>query len=117
MLAVFEYAGGAVGTLGYSWEIGSPLRGLRLSAVYGTRGTATFETNGLFLAVRGRRRRLRLPDPRDLLGYGAMFEDFFQALRGGTEPRFDLARARRDLELVEEVYRSIARSGAAPTND
>jgi UDP-N-acetylglucosamine 3-dehydrogenase len=117
VVVVFEYAGGAVGTLYYSWEIGSPLKGLRLSALYGSEGAATFETNGLFLGVRGRRRRLRVPDPRDLLGYGAMFDDFFQALRGGTEPRFDLARARRDLELVEEVYRSIARSGAAPLND
>ncbi|MBW3629090.1 MAG: hypothetical protein KY464_07300, partial [Gemmatimonadetes bacterium] len=114
VVVVFEYAGGAVGTLYDSWEIGSPLKGLRLSALYGTDGAATFETNGLFLGVRGRRRRIRMPDPRDLLGYRAMFEDFFQALRAGTEPRFDLSRARRDLELVEEVYRSIARSGDAP---
>ena len=114
MLAVFEYEGGAVGTLGYSWEIGSPLKGLRLSALYGTRGTATFETNGLFLAVRGRRRRLRVPDPRDLLGYGAMFRDFLAAIRGEREPRFDLALARRDLELVEEVYRSAERSSINP---
>lgn len=109
MLAVFEYAGGAVGTLGYSWEIASPLKGLRLSAVYGTRGTATFETNGLFLAVRGRRRALRVPDPRDLLGYGAMFDDFLAAIRGEREPRFGLSLARRDLELVEQVYRSAER--------
>ena len=114
VVVVFEYVGGAVGTLYYSWEMGSPLKGLRLSALYGTEGAATFETNGLFLGVRGRRRRIRMPDPRDLLGYRAMFQDFFQALRAGTEPRFDLSRARRDLELVEEVYRSIARSGDAP---
>lgn len=117
VVVVFEYAGGAVGTLYYSWEIGSPLKGLRLSALYGTHGAATFETNGLFLGVRGRRRRIRMPDPRDLLGYRAMFDDFFQALRAGTEPRFDLSRARRDLELVEEVYRSMARSDDAPSID
>ena len=107
VVVVFEYAGGAVGTLYYSWEIGSPLKGLRLSALYGTDGAATFETNGLFLGVRGRRRRLRVPDPRDLLGYGAMFRDFFHAIRSGAEPRFDLSRARRDLELVEEIYRTM----------
>jgi UDP-N-acetylglucosamine 3-dehydrogenase len=106
---VFEYASGAVGTLYHSWEIGSPLKGLRLSAVYGSQGTATFESNGLVLGVRGRKRRLRMPRPRDLLGYAAMFEDFFRALRTGTEPRFDLALARRDLELVEQAYRSMAR--------
>ncbi len=46
---------------------------------------------------------------RDLLGYGAMFEDFFRAIRTGTEPRYDLIAARRDLMLVEEAYRSMER--------
>jgi UDP-N-acetylglucosamine 3-dehydrogenase len=117
VVAVFEYQHGAVGTLYYSWEIGSPLKGLRLSAIYGTEGAVTFESNGLFVVVRGRRRRLRLPDPRDLLGYRAMFQDFFHALRTGSEPRFGLAAARRDLELVEEIYRSMRAepaSGAPP---
>ena len=86
--------------------MGSPLKGLRLSAIYGTAGTATFESNGLMLAVRGKRRRLRVPDPRDLLGYRAMFEDFLGALREGREPRFTLAMAQRDLELVEAIYAS-----------
>ena len=107
MVVVFRYAGGAVGTLYHSWEIGSPLKGLRLSALYGSEGTATFESNGLMLAVRGRRRRLKVPDPRDLLGYRAMFEDFFGALREGREPRFTLAMARRDLQLVEAIYASV----------
>jgi UDP-N-acetylglucosamine 3-dehydrogenase len=98
-----------VGTLYYSWEIGSPLKGLRLSSIYGSEGAITFETNGIFLAVRGRRKRVKLPGVRDLLGYRAMFEDFFGALREGREPRFDLAAARRDLELVERVYETAAR--------
>jgi UDP-N-acetylglucosamine 3-dehydrogenase len=58
MVLVMEYEGGAVGTHHYSWEIASPLRGLRLSAVYGTEGTFIFETLGFFLGVRGRRTRL-----------------------------------------------------------
>ena len=114
MVVVFEYEGGVVGTLYYSWEIGNALKGLRLSALYGTEGAATFETNGLFLAIRGRKRGLHMPHPADLLGYKAMFQDFFKALRTGAEPRFDLAMARRDLELVEAVYASI---GTAPTID
>ncbi|HUE95905.1 MAG TPA: Gfo/Idh/MocA family oxidoreductase [Longimicrobiaceae bacterium] len=110
MVAVFEYAGGAVGTLCYSWEIGSPLKGLRLSAVYGSEGAITFESNGLFLAVRGRRRRLTTPHPRDLLGYSAMFEDFFRALDSGGSPEYDLSLARRDLELVERIYATAGKS-------
>lgn len=107
-VAVFRYAGGAVGTLHHSWEIPTPLKGVRLSAVYGTEGTATFESNGLFLAVRGRRRRLSALEPTDLVGYRAMFRDFVGAVREGREPRFTLARARRDLELVERIYRTAA---------
>ncbi len=108
-LAVFEYEGGAVGTLAYSWEIGSPLKGLRLSALYGTEGTATFETNGVFLAVRGRRRRVALPGPGDIPGYAAMWRDFIPALRENREPRFTFDAARRDMELLESVYASMDR--------
>ena len=43
--------GGGVGTLLHSWEIASPLRGLRLSRIYGTGGSIAFESNGLFVAV------------------------------------------------------------------
>jgi len=106
MVAVFEYAEGAVGTLYYSWEIGSPMKGLRLSSVYGTAGAITFESNGIFLAVRGKRRRVTIPRPGDLLGYGAMFEDFFAAIRSGGPARFELEAARRDLEWVERIYAS-----------
>jgi UDP-N-acetylglucosamine 3-dehydrogenase len=113
MVLVVEYASGAVGTLYYSWEIGSPLKGVRLSALYGTEGAVTFESNGIAMGVRGRRRRLRFPGFRDLLGYGAMFEDFFTAIRDGTPARYDLAAARRDLALVEEAYRSLRR-GSEP---
>jgi UDP-N-acetylglucosamine 3-dehydrogenase len=107
MVVVFRYATGAVGTLQYSWEIGSPLKGLRLSAVYGTRGAVTFETNGVFLAVRGRRKRFRLPHVTDISGYGGMWRDFLRAIRANEEPRFDFEKARRDLELTEAAYRSV----------
>ncbi|MEX2570345.1 MAG: Gfo/Idh/MocA family oxidoreductase [Gemmatimonadota bacterium] len=104
MVAVFEYAEGAVGTLLYSWEIGSPAKGLRLSSIYGSEGVITFESNGLALAVRGRKKRLGVPNPRDLLGYRTMFEDFFESIRTGRPARFELDAARRDLELVERIY-------------
>ncbi|MBA2671633.1 MAG: Gfo/Idh/MocA family oxidoreductase [Gemmatimonadetes bacterium] len=109
IVIVFEYATGAVGTLYYSWELGSPLKGLRMSALYGTEGTASFESNGLLLGVRGRKKAFRLPGARDLLGYGAMFEDFFDSIATGSTPRFTLAAARKDLERVESVYRSLQR--------
>lgn len=106
MVVVFRYATGAVGTLQYSWELGSPLKGLRLSAVYGTDGAITFETNGIFVAVRGRRVRLRMPG-LDVAGYAGMWRDFLAALRANAEPRYDFDTARRDLELTAAVYSSL----------
>jgi len=114
MVAVFRYAEGAVGTLYYSWEIGSPMKGLRLSSIYGTEGTITFESNGLLLAVRGRRKKLTIPRPTDLLGYKAMFADFLDALTTGRPARFEFDAARRDLQLVEQIYRTSGETNPLP---
>jgi predicted dehydrogenase len=103
VLALFDYEGGAVGTLFHSWEVPSPLRGLRISRIYGREGTLTFESNGLFLLVWGKRRALIVPGLRDIAGRGAMWRDFVTALRTGGRAEMDLSRARRDLELVESI--------------
>ncbi|HYJ80487.1 MAG TPA: Gfo/Idh/MocA family oxidoreductase [Longimicrobiaceae bacterium] len=113
MVAAFTYANGAVGTLYYSWETPVALKGLHLSAVYGTEGTATFESNGIFLLVRGRRRRLRGPSA-DVAGYAGMWRDFVPALRENREPRFDFEKARRDLVLTEAIYSSLDRDLSVP---
>jgi predicted dehydrogenase len=109
-LVVARYAQGAVGTLQYSWEIGAPLGGVRLSRIYGTEGAVLFESNGLFLTsrtARGSRSRacprLALPGFRDLLGYRAMFQDFVTAIRTGSEPRYTLQLAQRDIERLERI--------------
>ncbi|MEO6056672.1 MAG: Gfo/Idh/MocA family oxidoreductase [Gemmatimonadales bacterium] len=107
MLVVAEYEEGAVGTLAHSWEVPSPLRGLRISRISGTRGSAAFESNGLFVRVSGARPRLLFPGFRDIAGYRAMFRDFLTALRTGSEPLMSLHRAQRGLELIEAAYRSV----------
>lgn len=101
---LLEYEQGTVASLSYSWEIPSPLKGLRLSRAYGTEGSVAFESNGLFFATLGAPWRLRVR-AGDLLGYRAMFRDFMDSLAAGRPPRFTLAHARRDVELVEEAYR------------
>jgi UDP-N-acetylglucosamine 3-dehydrogenase len=106
MALLFRYQGGGAASLHYSWEVPSPLKGLRLSRAYGTEGAATFESNGLFLALRGRRWRFRFPGLRDIRGYEAMFRDFLGALGSGRPADFRLEDARRDVELVEEAYAS-----------
>jgi UDP-N-acetylglucosamine 3-dehydrogenase len=102
-VVVLDYAGGGVGTLLHSWEIPSPLRGLRLSRIYGTAGSIAFESNGLFVAVCGRRTRVLLPGLADVGGQAAMFDDFLEALATGREPLMTLARARWDTELVRSA--------------
>lgn len=104
MLVTFDYAGGAVGTLAYSWEVPATARGLRLSKIYGRAGTITFETNGLWVLCHGTRTRLYVPGLRDLAGYHAMWADFVRAWRDDTEAAMTLDHARRDLELVEQAY-------------
>jgi len=104
MLVTFDYAEGMAGTLSYSWEVPSTAKGLRLSKIYGRAGTITFETNGLWVLLHGKKTRIYVPGLRDLSGYGAMWADFVRAWKSGTEPAMTLAHARRDLELVEEAY-------------
>jgi predicted dehydrogenase len=113
MLVVAEYEEGAIGTLAHSWEVPSPLRGLRMSHIYGTRGSVSFESNGLFALVTGTRTRLILPGLRDISGYRAMFRDFLDALRDGTEPVMTLGRAERGLELIEAAYHGVPCAEAA----
>ncbi len=115
MLVVARYAQGAVGVLFFSWNTPSLFKGVRLSRIFGTEGSITFESNGLFVLALGKRPRLRFPGVRDLTGTRAMFRDFLGALRDGRAPEFTLALARRDLELVEAAYRTADQHTSRPS--
>jgi UDP-N-acetylglucosamine 3-dehydrogenase len=110
MLVVVQYKEGGVGVLAHSWEVSSPLRGLRISRIFGTRGSVTFESNGIFVAVAGARRRLIFPGLRDINGNRAMWTDFLDVIRTGREPVMTAVRAQRGLELIETAYRTAAES-------
>ncbi len=108
IMLTLDYDGPA-GALLYSWEVPSLFKGLRISRIWGREGSISFESNGLFVVVRGRRRRVLFPGIRDISGYRAMFEDFLNAIRTGEPPAFDLDAAQRDLELIEQAYETIGR--------
>jgi predicted dehydrogenase len=113
MMVAFRYDNQAVGSLYYSREIPSLLRGIRFSKLYGRNGIITFESNGLFVFVRGNGRpRLLLPGFRDIRGYRAMYRDFFRAIRTGRPPEMSLERAMEDQRLMDEIYASIERNAA-----
>jgi predicted dehydrogenase len=103
-----RFESGAVGKLLHAWSVPNRLGGLQLSKAYGTLGSIVFESNGLFAAVVGRRKRLRLPGIFDLMGYRAMLRHFLQCVRERTAPAMSLAVARRDLAIVDAAYRSLA---------
>ena len=112
MMVAFRYDNGAVGTLYYSREVPSLLRGLRLSKLFGRDGIITFESNGLFVVARGRGwPRLLCPGVRDIRGYQAMYRDFVRAVRGGAPPEMSLERAIDDQRLMDQVYASLEPAG------
>ena len=111
MMVAFRYDNDATGSLYYSREIPSLFRGLRLSKIFGRRGVITFESNGLFVVVRGQGLpRLILPGYRDIRGYQAMYRDFVRAIREGTTPEMSLERAMEDQRLMDQVNNSIGAS-------
>jgi predicted dehydrogenase len=105
MMVAFRYDNDAVGSLYYSREIPSLLRGLRLSKLLGRDGVISFESNGLFILVRGGGLpRLVIPGFRDIRGYQAMYRDFVGAIRQQRAPEMSLERAREDQRLMELAY-------------
>ena len=108
MMVSFRYDNEAVGSLYYSREIPSLLRGLRLSKIFGRKGIITFESNGAFVVARGEGLpRLILPGFRDIRGYQAMYRDFAAAIREGRAPEMSLERAVEDQRLMDQVYATI----------
>ena len=107
MMVAFRYDNGAVGSLYYSREIPSLLKGLRWSKLFGRRGVITFESNGAVVVVRGQGfPRVIFPGVRDIRGYQAMYRDFARAIRDDAVPEMSLERALEDQQLMDRVYAS-----------
>jgi predicted dehydrogenase len=109
MMVAFRYSNDAVGTLYYSREIPSLLKGLRLSKIMGRKGIISFESNGLFVLVRGNwRLRFYIPGLlRDIRGYKAMYRDFARAIAAGGAPEMSLERAMEDHRLMDRIYATV----------
>jgi predicted dehydrogenase len=109
MLVSFNYDNGAVGSLYYSREIPSMLKGLRLSKLMGRKGVITFESNGAIMLVRGQGLpRIVFPGFRDIRGYQAMYRDFRDSIATGRAPEMSLERAMEDQRLMDQIYSSLA---------
>ncbi len=91
----------------YSWEADTIFRGYRLSKIFGREGSITFETNGLFILVRGKKKKLIFPGIKDIGGYQGMFNDFMKSLRSGIAPELNWKIAQKDLQVIEEAYQNL----------
>lgn len=98
---------GTVINLLYSWEVDTMFKGLRLSRIYGKDGSLTFETNGIFVAIRGLKKRFRFPQLSHITGYKLMWKDFLESIHSGTKAEFDWKMAQKDLVLIEQIYASV----------
>ena len=109
MMVAFTYDNGAVGSLYYSREIPSMLKGLRLSKLYGRKGIITFESNGGIVLARsdGRLPRIIFPGFSDIRGYQAMYRDFRESVQQRRQPQMSLERAMDDQRLMDQIYASL----------
>src|SRR5262245_22738984 len=108
MMVAFRYDNRAVGALFYSREVPSLFKGVRLSKIFGRKGILTFESNGLFVVVRGNGMpRFIQPGFYDYRGYRAMYRDFAKAIREGGQPEMSLERAIEDQRLMDQIYSNL----------
>jgi predicted dehydrogenase len=101
-----SYEGGLEAQLHYAWDVPSLTKGtFQHSRVHGATGRILFESNGIYVDVRGPGRKgLSFPGFGDLMGYEAMTDDFLRCVDTGATPYSNLARARRDLDIVFRAY-------------
>src|SRR5262249_39888852 len=86
------------------------LRGVRLSKLFGRKGVITFESNGVFVLVRGEGMpRLMFPGFADIRGYQAMYRDFARSIRDSRQPEMCLERAIDDHQLMDQIYSNLER--------
>ncbi len=97
---------GSFATLFHSWYVPNTLKGVALSKIYGTEGSITFESNGLFTVVKGKRFAMNFSF-HDFLGFSAMHQSFIENYRTQKEWEPNWKRIRMELSLIEAAYRSL----------
>jgi UDP-N-acetylglucosamine 3-dehydrogenase len=101
------FKNGVIGKLLHSWHILNPAKGMSLSKIYGTDGVITFESNGLFFSIHGKKIKIRFMSPLDLLGFKAMHKSFITDWRKNIPWEPSLDRIKVELKLIESAYKSL----------
>jgi predicted dehydrogenase len=102
------FANRATAELQYSWNTPSITKGVfQHSQIRGTKGSVIFESNGIYV-WHSERPLPVLPGVRDLMGYGAMTQDFLTCVQDRTQkPYSNFDRAKRDLNIVFQAYNDL----------
>ncbi|MCZ6635736.1 MAG: Gfo/Idh/MocA family oxidoreductase, partial [bacterium] len=101
------YAGGVLVELHYAWNVKSLTKGVfQHSQIVGDEGKIVFESNGMYLYVRGKHRSgIFFPGFKDLMGTKRMISDFLHCLEEAARlPYSDFEKAKRDLGVVFQAY-------------
>ena len=105
-----EFENGIYGELEYGWDTPSLTKGtFQHSTIVGSEGRIVFESNGIYAHLSGRRRALSFPGFSDLLGYGAMMDEFIAVTQGG-QTRSGYVKARQDLDVVFRAYDTLPKA-------
>ncbi|MBT3605073.1 MAG: Gfo/Idh/MocA family oxidoreductase [Candidatus Latescibacteria bacterium] len=99
------FASQATAELHYSWDTPSLTKGVfQHSKIEGSGGTVIFESNGIYARHSGALLPA-FPGLKDLMGYGAMTQDFLNCLQDrALQPYSNFERAKRDLDIVFRAY-------------
>ena len=101
------FENGIAGELEYGWDTPSLTKGtFQHSEIVGSEGRIVFESNGLYAFLSGHRRTFSFPGLSDLLGYGAMIDEFI-GLTQGNRTRSGYEKARQDLDVVFRAYEKL----------
>lgn len=111
LLLFAKFSNGVVGKLTHSWRVPNRFFGLGLSKVYGSDGVITFESNGLFVSVYGKRKKKMIFSPFRFMGFKDMLRGFVDDYINDRDWRPGLDRIETEMRLVYAAYRSLDSSG------
>ncbi len=108
IIVCVKFSNGVVGKLLHSWKIPNPLKGVGISKIYGTEGIITFESNGLFISLNGKKKKKSIINPSDFLGFKAMHREFIDAYISNRDWQPSLEKIKTEFKLIESAYKSLS---------
>jgi len=102
-----KFENGMTGKLLHSWRIPNRLFGMGLSKIYGTEGVITFESNGLYVSVFGKKKKKSFINPLNFLGFKTMHKTLIEDFMNDKPWDLTLDRITMELKLIESAYKSI----------